>query len=116
MGKIMLDIDIERYDENWSVNCFGALHKRIELVGTSRHFPSGPTNIEVKKVIFNNPATIVFWKDGTKTVVKCSKNEKFDPEKGLAMAISEKVLGSYSEFKRVMAVEDSNSGFGKQKA
>ena len=58
---------------------------------------------KIKKVIFNNPATIVFWQDGTKTIVKCSKNEKFDPEKGFAMAISEKVLGSYSEFKREMA-------------
>lgn len=45
------------------------------------------------KVIFNNPATIVIWSDGSKTVVKCH-NERFDPEKGLAMAICKKVLGS----------------------
>lgn len=43
---------------------------------------------KIKNVIFNNPATIVFWVDGTKTVVKCGKDDKFDPEKGLAMAIS----------------------------
>lgn len=42
----------------------------------------------IKNVIFNDPATIVFWNDGTKTVVKCGKNDTFDPEKGLAMAIS----------------------------
>ena len=42
----------------------------------------------IKKVIFNNPVTIVLWNDGTKTVVKCGKNDTFDPEKGLAMAIS----------------------------
>ena len=36
----------------------------------------------IDKVIFNDPATIVFWKDGTKTVVKAT-NEKFDREKGL---------------------------------
>lgn len=41
----------------------------------------------VKDVIFNPPATIVFWTDGTKTVVKCTKNEPFDPEKGMLMAI-----------------------------
>lgn len=40
----------------------------------------------IKKVIFNNPATIVFWNDGTKTVVQ-ARGEAFDPEKGLAMAI-----------------------------
>ena len=43
---------------------------------------------KIKNVIFNDPATIVFWSDGTKTVVKCGKDDTFDPEKGLAMAIS----------------------------
>lgn len=48
---------------------------------------------EIKKVIFNNPATIVFWSDGTKTVVKC-ENEEFDQEKGIAMAVAKKFLGT----------------------
>lgn len=43
---------------------------------------------KIKNVIFNDPATIVFWSDGTKTVVKCGKDDTFDPEKELAMAIS----------------------------
>ena len=46
---------------------------------------------DIEKVIFNPPATIVIWKDGTKTVVKCN-GEKFDQEKGLAMAISKRAL------------------------
>lgn len=46
---------------------------------------------EIERVIFNPPATIVIWKDGTKTVVKCN-GEKFDQEKGLAMAISKRAL------------------------
>lgn len=45
----------------------------------------------IKKVIFNPPATIVIWADGKKTVVKAHK-EPFDPEKGLAMAISNHIL------------------------
>ena len=48
---------------------------------------------EIKDVIFNGPATIVFWSDGTKTVVRC-ENEDFDKEKGLAMAICKKFLGT----------------------
>lgn len=47
----------------------------------------------VKKVIFNAPATIVLWNDGTKTVVKCSENDIFDPEKGLAFCFLKKLLG-----------------------
>ena len=59
---------------------------------------------KITKVIFNDPATIVFWADDTKTVVKCDNKERYDPEKGLAMAISKKALGNqgnyYNEFKK----------------
>lgn len=41
-----------------------------------------PKNI--KRVIFNHPATIVLYNDDTKYIVKCN-NEDFDQEKGLAM-------------------------------
>ena len=61
------------------------------------NFPSN--NIpEVKKVIFNDPATIVYWKDGTKTVVKCQKGDYFDPEKGFAMAFLKKCWGNKGNF------------------
>lgn len=46
-----------------------------------------------ERVVFNGPATIVFWPDGTKTVVKCQNDEPFDPEKGVAMAILKKYFG-----------------------
>lgn len=63
---------------------------------------------KIEKVIFNNPATIVFWKDGTKTVVKAS-NEEFDSEKGLAMAIAKKALGNegnyFDEIKKWLPID-----------
>jgi len=51
----------------------------------------------IVKVIFNDPATIVIWEDGSKTVVKCDC-ESFDPEKGLAMAIAKKALGNRGNY------------------
>ena len=61
-------------------------------------------DLKIKNVIFNDPATIVFWNDGTKTVVKCHGDDIFDPEKGLAMAVSKKVFGNnykaYGRFKK----------------
>lgn len=48
----------------------------------------------IKNVIFNDPATIVMWSDGTKTVVKCGENDIFDPEKGIAMCCMKKLLGT----------------------
>ena len=50
--------------------------------------PSNP----IKQVIFNGPATIVYWKDGCKTVVKCQEGAVNDPEKGLAMAVTRHYL------------------------
>ena len=53
---------------------------------------------EIKNVIFNDRATIVFWDDGTKTVVKCQPGDSFDPEKGLAMAITKKAYGNKGSY------------------
>lgn len=52
----------------------------------------------INKVVFNDPATIVFWKDGSKTIVKCGENEPFDPEKGLVMAITKKAFGNQGNY------------------
>ncbi len=52
----------------------------------------------IDKVIFNDPATIILWKDGTKTVVKCSEDDTYDPEKGMAMAIAKKALGNKGNY------------------
>ena len=60
--------------------------------------------VSIKRVIYNDPATIVFWSDDTKTVVKRQKNDKgkyvdkFDKEKGLALCIAKKALGNMSNF------------------
>ena len=65
----------------------------------------------IKNVIFNDPATIILWNDGSKTVVKCGEGEAYDPEKGLAMAISKKVLGNkgnyYETFKKWLPEKES---------
>lgn len=51
---------------------------------------------EIKNVIFSGPCTIVLWSDGDKTIVRCREDDTFDKEKGLAMAISKKMLGTNS--------------------
>lgn len=57
----------------------------------------------IEKVIFNPPATIVMWSDGTKTVVKAEGRDDFSEEYGLAMAIARKYFGSRSAFLREVA-------------
>ena len=55
---------------------------------------------EVEKVIFNPPATIVLFKDGTKVVVKTTKEDIFQPEIGFAMAMMKKIFGSRGRYKK----------------
>lgn len=61
----------------------------------------GMCSVSIRKVIFNDPATVVLWSDGTKTVVKCGPEDKFDMEKGLAMAIVKKMAGNDNSFHKV---------------
>ena len=55
-----------------------------------------------ERVISNPPRTIVIWSDGTKTVVKCH-DEKYDLEKGVAMAFVKKMLGNRNQFRRLLS-------------
>lgn len=54
----------------------------------------------VQKVIFNNPATIVIFEDGTKVVVKTTDGDEFQPEIGFAMAVMKKLFGSRGQYKK----------------
>ena len=57
---------------------------------------------EIERVIFNDPATIVYWADGTKTVVKCQNGDTFSKETGLAMAIAKRAYGNNGYYNDVM--------------
>ena len=63
----------------------------------------------IDRVIFNDPATIIYWKDGSKTVVKRSEDDIWDPEKGFCMAIIKKLYGRTSFIKRFMEPEEEMS-------
>ena len=54
------------------------------------------------RIIFNDPATIVFWEDGTKTIVKCSKDEVFSPYFGFLAALAKKIYGTNSAVQKIV--------------
>ena len=56
---------------------------------------------EIKDIIINDPATIILWKDGTKTIVKCQPVDIFDPGTGIAMAILKKLYGNSGFYKDI---------------
>ena len=55
-----------------------------------------------KRIVYNNPATIVFWKDGTKTVVKCAEGETYSEYFGFLAALGKKIFGTNSEINRIV--------------
>ena len=57
---------------------------------------------DVEKILFSPPHTIVFWGDGSSTVVKCMKGQKFDSYTGFAMACMKKMFGSTSRWTKIM--------------
>lgn len=68
-------------------------------------------NPRIENIIQSGPATVVLWDDGTKTVTKCMKTDTYDKEKGLAMAIAKKYLGSnqYRKTFKLYSNNDSNN-------
>lgn len=84
-----------------------------------RKFAEGGTdemkNVDVKKIIFSGPKTIVLWSDGTKTIVSMSKDEtNFDPEAAFCAAYTKKMFGTNSKIKRIIK-EKSNYEDWKEK-
>lgn len=55
------------------------------------------------RIIYNPPATIVFWSDGTKTVVKKRKGEKFNEYNAFCAALAKKVFESNSAVNRIVS-------------
>lgn len=63
------------------------------------------------KLILNPPATIIIWNDGTKTVVKCTVDELYNPEKGVALCFLKK---EHPEIYRKI-LKDADDAFEKWK-
>lgn len=97
-------------DDNWRI-CQGAFD-------AGKKGASATNTAAIKNVIFAPPATIVYWSDGSKTVVKCSEKDVFDPEKGLAMAIAKRCGGNKgSYYKEIQSwVEKSGKKYPRKPA
>lgn len=55
----------------------------------------------IKRVIFNNPATIILWGNGKKTVVKVQEGDKYDKRVGFLMCYLKGIVGNKTLLKEV---------------
>lgn len=60
------------------------------------------TELELDKIIFNDPATIAFWNDGTKTIVKCTEGQTFSEYYGYLAALAKKLFGTNGAINRII--------------
>ena len=57
---------------------------------------------DIERVIFNGPATVVYWDDGSKTVVKCQPGDTFSAETGLMAAMLKRFMGNDNTYNKVL--------------
>lgn len=69
--------------------------KRNETKFTPLYMP------RIREVMFNDPATICWFEDNSKTVAVAGHGDKYDKETGLAICMLKRVLGN-KEYRRIM--------------
>ena len=62
------------------------------------------------KILYSGIATIVFWKDGTKTVVKRAEGTKADNYNAFCAALAKKVYGTNSMTKKIIKRAENGNG------
>lgn len=55
-----------------------------------------------KEIIYHDAATIVYWTDGTKTVVKCNENDEYSEYAGFVAAVAKKMYGGANAINRLI--------------
>ena len=75
------DNNIDSFAKLWKVVCGECDSEIIHSHDESKD------QMVVERVIFNPPATIIYFDDGSKSVVKCGQHDEFNPDAGLALAL-----------------------------
>lgn len=67
---------------------------------------------EIEKVVYSEPATVIYWKDKTRTVVKCQNGDVFNPELGFLLAVCKKAFGNTGRYNELL--KQHVPGYGKE--
>ena len=86
-----------RYGEDLDADIYTAIQKAMTNLSVTGTFMPA-----IENVMFKDPATIVFWDDGDKTVVKCQPGDTFSAEAGLTAAMLKKYMGNDNTFNKVI--------------
>lgn len=88
----MMDVDISTDAFCSCYECEGCKEYKEPIYGGAYYDEDGEL-IYIKKVIYNKPAVIIMWSDGTKTRSTCAKEDVWNPELGLSLGVLKKTMG-----------------------
>ncbi len=84
-------------------------HHEMETLSTAKANTKLHETFDIDRIVFNDPATIVFWADGSKTVVKCAPGQKFNKYQGFCAAVTKRLYVHNSYINRIVeSGEDQN--------
>ena len=95
------DIVIREFRVDQSFGCEPEATIKGFLTRLSRREPQAP-ELEVINVIYNDPATVIYWSDKTRTVVKCQHGDTYDPKTGFLLALCKKVCGNTGNYNNLL--------------
>jgi hypothetical protein len=93
-GNKMVTFSNYSSNDTWSFNW--------RLFGNCSNLPPTKKDFMPDHVIFNDRSTVVIWKDGSKTIVRCADNEPFIEEVGFAECVVKKLYGSRANFLKIV--------------
>ena len=100
VAQMLLDYMRKGTDLNMRIERRGLfLEKDLNVARGSSFLTS---TLEPERIVHSGPATIVFWNDKTKTVVKCSENDIYDEYEAFCAALAIKMFGSNSHLKKMI--------------
>lgn len=87
--------DFTEKESSFTLQCsYDQIQHLIDLIVAAEIY--AVNEYEVKKIIVNPPATIIFWGDGTKTVTKQIGKYEFDLKRDIAVCFMKKALKNKS--------------------
>ena len=102
MGIFLTEIHQDSYNDYAEITCkVNPIDWYISLDGKDTNKCRKDNRPHPKKVIFSGPATTILWTDGTKTTVRCSSEDVWEDEVGIAMCYLKKMLGNKGNYNNI---------------
>lgn len=86
--------------KQYEMNPFDAINMAFH--GTIQSIINSVADAGIKKVIFNEPVTVVYWGDGVKTVVHCQEGDRYDHRTGLLLCCAKRLFGNTGRYNDIL--------------